>query len=393
MDVGPHARAERVIDEAVTLERLLAGEGFRHDERFEVHTVVTAHGDFFTRQSRRDQAFDFPGIHRRIIANSIMMRRMFAPAAAIVVGFAALAWGADRFVTGAASAAHSFGVSSMLIGLTVVALGTAAPEMLVAVLAALDGKPGIAIGNALGSNLTNLTLVLGAAALAAPLTIRGRTLRRELPTLLAIIALAWLALADGVLSRVDGALLVAGIVPLLWWMARLGRLAEAGADPMAGEFEAEAATKAVPRRRAMLWAVGGLAALLAGSRGVVWGAATLAEAWGVSDTVIGLSVVAIGTSLPELGASVAAALKSEDEIAVGNVLGANMFNLLVVLGAPGLLAPGPVEDHVLTRDLPLVLGLTIAVAAVARLRRGRLGRGVGLALVVAFVAYQWLLYD
>ena len=393
MDVGPHARAERVIDEAVTLERLLAGEGFRHDERFEVHTVVTAHGDFFTRQSRRDQAFDFPGIHRRIIANSIMMRRMFAPAAAIVVGFAALAWGADRFVLGAASTARSFGVSPMLIGLTVVALGTAAPEMLVAILAAIDGKPGIAIGNALGSNLTNLSLVLGCAALVAPLTIRSRTLRNELPVLLAIIVLAWLALADGVLSRMDGALLVAGVVPLLWWMTRLGRIGEATADPLSGEFAAVAEEKTLARGVAQLWLVVGLATLLAGSRGVVWGASTLAAAWGVSDTVIGLSVVAIGTSLPELGASVVAALKGEDEIAVGNVLGANMFNLLVVLAAPGLLAPGAVERAVTARDLPLVLGLTVGVAAVAWLRRGRLGRGIGGALVVAFVAYQWLLYD
>lgn len=328
-----------------------------------------------------------------MITNSLIMRRVLGPAAAVIAGFAFLAWGADRFVVGAASTARAHGVSPMLIGLTVVGLGTAAPEILVALLAALDERPGLAIGNALGSNVTNLALVLGAAAVVAPMRVRGRTLAREWPVLAAIVALAWVALGDGGLSRVEGAALVGGVVPVLWWMARLGRLADRDHDPLADEFAAEADANAMSRSRAMLATAIGLAALLVGSRGVVWGAIEIAEAWGVSDTVIGLSVVAVGTSLPELAASVTAALKREHEIAVGNVLGANLFNLLVVLGVPGLVAPGGVEPAVLTRDLPMVAGLTVGVGVLAWLRRGRLGRTTGLALLAAFVAYQWLLYD
>ena len=328
-----------------------------------------------------------------MIPNSLIMRRMLPSVFAIVFGFASLAWGADRFVAGAAATARNAGVSPLFVGLTVVALGTAAPEMLVAAVAAFDGNPGLAVGNALGSNITNFTLVLGAAALAAPLTLRSLTLRREFPVLLGIMAAAWWLVHDGTLLRPAGLLLIAGVAPLLAWMVWAGRNADVAHDAVAAALVAEA--PALTPARALLWLAAGLAALLVGSRAVVWGAMGVAGAWGVSDTVIGLSVVAVGTSLPELAASVAAARRNEHDIAVGNVLGSNMFNLLIVLGLPGLIAPGPIEPAVLGRDFPVMVGLALAVAALAFARRGRarLGRPAGLLLLAAFVCYQWLLYD
>ena len=328
-----------------------------------------------------------------MIPNSFMMRPMPLPALAIILGFMLLAWGADRFVAGAAATARNAGLSPLFVGLTIVALGTAAPEMLVAAVAAFDGNPGLAVGNALGSNVTNISLVLGAAALAAPLTLRRLTLRREFPMLFGIMLAAWWLLRDSSLLRPAGGLLVAGVVPLLAWMFWAGRNTDAVHDAYAATRVAE--TPMLSRARASLWLVLGLAALLAGSRGVVWGAVSIAGFWGVSDTVIGLSVVAVGTSLPELAASVAAARRNEHDIALGNVFGSNMFNLLVVLGLPGIIAPGPVEPAVLNRDFPVIVGLVLAVAALAFVRRGhpRLGRPAGLLLLAAFVCYQWLLYD
>ncbi len=311
------------------------------------------------------------------------------PAIAVIAGFCFLAWGADRFVAGAAGTARNLGLSPLFIGLTIVGLGTSAPEMLVSVIAALDGNPGIAVGNALGSNITNCALVLGAAALIAPLTLRSKTIKREIPVLFLIIAISWFLLRDGDLMRGNGLVLVAGVLPLLVWMYWIGKRGEADHDAVAGELP----EMSLPR--SLVWLAVGLGVLLVSSRSVVWGAATIAEVWGVSDTVIGLSVIAIGTSLPELAATVAAAMRDEHDIAVGNVLGSNMFNLLVVLGLPGLIAPGRVDPEVLTRDFPVMLAITLAVAAMAFMRPGpaRLGRAEGGVLLVAFVCYQWLLYD
>ncbi len=314
---------------------------------------------------------------------------MLMPAIAVVIGFCFLAWGADRFVAGAAGTARNLGLSPLFIGLTIVGLGTSAPEMLVSVIAAFDGNPGIAIGNALGSNITNSALVLGAAALIAPLTLRSKTIKREIPVLFLIIAISWFLLRDGDLMLGNGLVLVGLVVPLLVWMFWIGKRGEADHDAVVGELPD------LSLARSLVWLFVGLGVLLASSRAVVWGAATIAEVWGVSDTVIGLSVIAIGTSLPELAATVAAAMRDEHDIAVGNVFGSNMFNLLVVLGLPGLIAPGPVDPEVLTRDFPVMLAVTIAVAAMAFMRKGpaQLGRPAGAALVVAFVCYQWLLYD
>lgn len=316
---------------------------------------------------------------------------MLSPLIAIIIGFAVLAWGADRLVVGAAGTARNLGFSPLFVGLTVVALGTSAPEMIVSAIAAWNGNPGLAVGNALGSNITNSALVLGAAALVAPLQFSSPALRREFPVLLVIMAAAWWLLRDGDLGRADGWLLVAGVVPLLWWMVLIGR---EGDSPLAEAAE-EAIPGSITLQRSLLWLFVGVVVLLVSSRVVVWGALGLAEHFGLDDTVVGLSIVAIGTSLPELAASVVGASRGEHEIAVGNVLGSNMFNLLVVLGLPGIIAPGAINDAVMSRDFPVMVGITLALMAFAMLRRGppRLGRVPGALLVLGFCAYMALLYD
>ncbi len=320
------------------------------------------------------------------------MPPMLLPVLAIVSGFAVLVWAADRFIVGAGATARNLGFSPLFVGLTVVALGTSAPEILVSAIAAYQGNPGLAIGNAIGSNITNVALVLGAAAMVAPLTLRSRTLKREFPVLLGIMAGAWLVLMNGMLGRFEGLILVSTIVPLLWWMVIIGRSPDAD-DPIVAEYEAE--IPSIGLKRSLTWLFVGLILLLASSRIVVWGAVEMAELLGVSDTVIGLSIIAVGTSLPELAASVMGALKKEHDIAVGNVLGSNMFNLLVVLGIPGLVAPGPVPAEVLSRDFPVMAALALALVTMAYARRGhpRLGRSSGALLLIAFVCYELLLYD
>lgn len=321
---------------------------------------------------------------------------MLLYSAALLVGFALLVWSADRFVVGAAGTARNLGVPTLIIGLTVVGIGTSAPEILISAIAAATGNPDIAIGNAIGSNITNTALVLGVTALVVPLAIRSETLRRELPLLMVIMLLALGLLLDGVLSRLDGVALLAGMVLLLAWLTRLA-LKSRGSDPLVAEYSAEIPA-GLTLGASLGWLFLGLVVLLASARLLVWGAASMAEALGVSDLVIGLTIVAIGTSLPELAASLSAALKNEHDIAVGNVLGSNMFNLLAVLGLPGIIRPGAVPGEVLTRDFPAMIALTLlfyGFAGVTRWRTGgaaRITRLDGALLTAGFGAYLAWLY-
>ena len=313
--------------------------------------------------------------------------------AAIIGGFGLLVWGADRFVIGAAASARNLGVSPLLIGLTIVGFGTSAPEMLVSGMAAWSGNAGLGIGNAVGSNIANVGLILGLTALLVPLQVHSVTLRRELPMLL-ITALAALALLlDGSLDRVDGLVLMGGLVAMLAWVVHLGLSARRGVDPMAAEFAAEIPAD-LSTGQALFWLLAGILVLLFASRLLVWGAVGVATWLGVSDLVIGLTIVALGTSLPELAASIASARKGEHDIAIGNVIGSNMFNLLAVLGMPALIQPGPVERAVLTRDFPVMIGLTLGLMLMARgfHQAGHISRLEGLVLVAVYCAYQTLLY-
>ncbi len=311
---------------------------------------------------------------------------------AAIFGFIGVAWGADRFVYGAAALARNLGVSTLVIGLTIVAIGTSAPEMLVSGVAAWEGFPAMGIGNAIGSNITNVTLVLGAAAIARPLRVASRLLRRELPILMGIMLGTYLFLANGVLGRVEGMVLLLGMAALVGWIAYLG-LHERPDDPDPLTLGLEELPDAVPSGRATLWSVIGLLTLLVGSRILVWGAEELALSIGVSDLVIGLTVVALGTSLPELAASVAAARRNEDDIAIGNVVGSNMFNLLGVLGLPGVIAPGPIDSGVLSRDFPVMFGVTLLLVLMSRGdKQHHIGLGQGIVLLALYFGYTALVF-
>jgi len=311
---------------------------------------------------------------------------------ALVAGFALLVWGADRFVHGAAATARNLGVSPLIIGLTIVGVGTSAPEILVSTMAALQGNPSLAVGNAVGSNIANIALVLGATALISPLRVKSETLSREYPMMFAVMLLTLVLMLDYNLSRLDGFVLLGALAVMLYWMISLG-LRKHRRDPMEADYEKEIPV-GMPTARAAAWTLLGLLVLLGASRLLVWAAVDVAQAFGVSDLVIGLTVVAIGTSLPELAASIVSALKKQPDIAIGNIIGSNIFNLLAVIGLPTALAPHALDPAVLTRDMPVMIGLSIALFAMAYGFRGQgcINRIEGALLVLAYFAYLTLLY-
>jgi len=310
---------------------------------------------------------------------------------ALLAGFALLAWSADRFVDGAASLARLLGISPMVIGMTIVSLGTSSPEIVVAAIAASDGSPQLAIGNALGSNIANIGLVIGVTAMIMPLAVQSQTIRREFPVLLLVMLLALGLMLDGELGRADGLVLLAGLLVLFGWLILSGRRERP--DILQEEFS-DAIPVTDSMRQSVIWLLTGLLVLLLASRLVVWGAVNIAQAFGVSDLLIGLTIVAIGTSLPELMASMAGALKREPDIAIGNVLGSNMVNTLGVLCMPALIAPGPFDAAALLRDMPIMFGLTLMLMLMAFGRRGQgcISRFDGFVLLVCFCAYLGLLY-
>jgi len=314
--------------------------------------------------------------------------------AAVVLGLVVLVWSADQFVAGAAGLARALGISPLIIGLTIVAFGTSAPEMLVSAVAALQGNSGLAIGNAVGSNIANMALVLGVTALIAPLAVHSRTLSREFPLMLIVMAVSWLLLGNGELSRLDGVLLLMGMLGVILWTIHLARTTGLE-DPLIEELTEEI-PEAMPKGRAWWLLASGLLLLLGSSKLLVWGAVGIAQYYGVSDLVIGLTIVAIGTSLPELAASVAAARKNEHDIAVGNVVGSNLFNILAVLGIAGTIGPGAVDSDVLYRDFPLMLALAVALYLMARgfnhNGHGLIKRWAGLVLLLVFLGYQMSLF-
>ncbi len=309
---------------------------------------------------------------------------------AVISGFALLVWGADRFVYGAAATAVNLGVSPLIIGLTVVGIGTSAPEILVSVMAALQGNPAMGVGNALGSNIANIALVLGITAMITPLVVKSNILKREYPLMFAFMLLALLLMIDGNLSRIDGLILLTGLVFLIGWMIHTAR--QKPDDSMEQEFEEE--IPHISTSRAIFWLLIGMALLLGSSRLLVWGAVDIAHSLGISDLVIGLTIVAIGTSLPELAASVMSALKNEPDIAIGNIIGSNMFNLLAVLGLPGLIQPLDLDPAVLGRDFPFMIGLSIAlfIMAYGRFSHGVINRFEGFLLTAAYGGYLLILY-
>jgi cation:H+ antiporter len=308
----------------------------------------------------------------------------------IIIGFGLLVWGAERFVHGAAAIANNFGVPPLIIGLTVVGIGTSAPEILISMVAAYEGNPALAVGNALGSNITNIALVLGITALVMPLTVKSETLRREYPIMFSVMLLALVLVMDGHLGQVDGLILISGLFLMLYWMIQTAKKQKR--DPMEKEFEQE--IPEISTQKAFLWFFIGLVLLIISSRGLVWGSINIAKAAGISDLVIGLTIVAIGTSLPELAASIMSALKKEHDIAIGNIIGSNMFNMLVVFGIPGLMSPHIIDSAILDRDFPFMIGLSIAlfIMAYGFKGEGRINRFEGSLLLGGYVTYMIVLY-
>ena len=311
---------------------------------------------------------------------------------AILAGFILLIWSADRFIIGAAATARNFDVPPLIIGLTIVGFGTSAPEMMVAGFAAYNGSPALAIGNALGSNITNITLVLGVAALIVPLDVHSRIIKKELPILLLATLMALALLRDMTLDRLDGFVLLSLLFLLMWWITRQG-MRNQSEDALTVEYIEELPDQ-MSTSHALFWLVAGLILLTVSSKVLVWGAVNVAIDLGISELVIGLTIIAIGTSLPELAASITGALKNEHDLAIGNVVGSNLFNTLGVLAIPGLIHPAALAEGVLERDLPVVLVLTILLFVMAYGFRaeGRINRIEAGLLLSAFFAYQMLLF-
>jgi len=319
---------------------------------------------------------------------------------AILAGFGLLIWSADLFVLGASATARNLGVSPLVIGLTVVGFGTSAPEMLVASIAAAGGNPGLAVGNALGSNIANIALILGITALIVPLSVHSDILKREYPLLLLASIIASVCIGmDNHLGWIDGLIFAAVLVAIMSWLVhqalsnRCTDSLQCEIDPMVQEFEQEIPSH-MPMKHALIRLFSGLVLLLISSKLLVWAAINIATVLGISDLIIGLTIVAIGTSLPELAASIACARKGEHDIAIGNIIGSNIFNTLGVLGVAGLIRPTALDAGVLGRDLPLMLILTLLLLIMSYGFRdhGRINRFEGGFLLAIFIGYQVVLY-
>lgn len=313
---------------------------------------------------------------------------------AVLAGLGILVWGADRFVDGAASTARYFGMPSLLIGMIILGFGTSAPEMVVSALAAMDGNAGIGIGNAYGSNIANIALILGLTAMISPIKVSSGVLRKELPILTLITAFSIFLLADLYLSRQNAVMLLVLFFILMAWTIAQGMKKPYNSivqsDPLAEEVEIEESENSLPLNRAIFWLAAGLLLLLAGSRIFVWGAVAMAGMLGVSDLIIGLTVAAIGTSLPELASSVLAARKGEHELALGNVIGSNLFNTLAVVGISGTIYPVAVEAPVLYRDMAVMGILTLSLFVLGygfRGKQGRISRFDGGILFLVYMCY------
>lgn len=306
---------------------------------------------------------------------------------AVVFGLALLVWSADRFVEGSASTARHFGIPPLLIGMVIIGFGTSSPELVVSAIAASLGNPGIALGNAYGSNIANIALILGLTALISPIFVHSQVLRRELPILTAVTALAAWQVWDGHITRFDAVVLLAVFAGLMGWTIWQGL--QKKTDALGSEVERELEAQAMPIRRAVFWLIVGLILLIVSSRILVWGAVEIARGFGVSDLIIGLTVVAVGTSLPELASSIIAVRKGEHDIAVGNVIGSNLFNTLAVVGIAGAIHPMAVEPEVFQRDIMVMAALTLSLFIIGYGFRGpgRINRFEGIALLACYIGY------
>lgn len=319
---------------------------------------------------------------------------MLLASIALIVGLMVLMWSADHFVNSSAATARNFGMSPMLIGLTIVAIGTSAPEVLVSLVAALSGFGDLAVGNAVGSNIANVGIVLGLTLLIAPIRVNPRLMSKELPLLVGITVISGAVIYDNLINFLDGILLITALVITMVLIHYWQKQPSDAAFSTIGEEE-EAEIPEMKQGKATLILIGSLLLLLGSSRVLVWSATTIAQYFGVSELTIGLTVVAIGTSLPELAASVASALRKHPDMALGNIIGSNMFNLLAVMAVPGLVGESTINPSAFTRDYPVMCAITILlmVLVLAGKKPRTLGRISGITLCAAYISYTtWLLF-
>nr|WP_249200500.1 calcium/sodium antiporter [Thetidibacter halocola] len=297
----------------------------------------------------------------------------------MIGGLVGLFFGGEALVRGSVGIARRMAIPPLLIGLTVVGFGTSTPELLVSVDAAWRGVPDIALGNIVGSNIANILLIIGLSALVWPIKVMGATLRRDTAVMMAAALVLVPIFAMAQMGRPAGLVLVAGLVAYLVWAYR-----------QPGDMEAEDVGVPAPASAlvSILWVIGGLVALMVGARFLVDGAVTIARGFGISEAFIGLTIVAVGTSLPELATSLIAAFRRQSEIAIGNIVGSNIFNVLGILGVTALIAPIPVASRFLTFDLPVMIAVSL-ILTVLLLTRPVIGRGIGVAMLAGYVAYVW----
>lgn len=301
----------------------------------------------------------------------------------LVIGLILLVWSADKFVDGASATARYLGLSPLLIGIVIVGFGTSTPEMLVSASSALDGASGLALGNAYGSNIANIALILGATAVISPILVAKDVLKKELPALLAITALSAYFLTDATVTQTEAVILLVVFAIYMVW-----RIWDAKKFPI---VEEETNQAPVSLKKSVFWLVVGLLLLMVSSKLMVVGAVSLAKELGVSDLVIGLTIVAVGTSLPELASSIIAARKGESDLALGNIVGSNLFNTLVVVGIAGVISPMQVEPDIFSRDMLVMSALTVLLALCcypfSRKKQGKITRFEGFLLILCFVGY------
>ena len=312
---------------------------------------------------------------------------MLGNIAEVIIGLVLLIWGADRFVHGSSALARNLGVAPLMIGLTIVAFATSAPEILVSGVAALRGEPDLAIGNAIGSNIANIGLVLGTVALFRPIELKSATLRREMPALLAVSLLTVALFLDSTLNRIDGFVLLTGLIIVIIWLVRLG-LRSSASDPLQADYDAEI-PKDMKTWVAGFWLLVGIGTLLFGAELLVDGAIEIARAIGVSEVVIGITLVALATSLPELAVSLVSAIRGEYGLAIGNIVGSNIFNLLAVIGVAAAIQPAVLPPTVLSLHIFVMVAFTLVLFAMTYEYdgRGAISRFEGFMLVTAYLAF------
>lgn len=316
---------------------------------------------------------------------------MLLPSLAIIAGLLLLIWSADRFVDGAAATARHFGMPQLLIGIVIIGFGTSAPEMIVSAFSALNGNPGIALGNAYGSNIANIALIIGLTAFILPLAVNSQVLKQELPVLLLVTVLSALLIIDGEIYHLDAWILLGVFFIYMGWT--IWHAIHNKEDALTADVIEELQEQEyMSLGKAVVWVAIGLLLLIGSSEMLVWGAVEIAHYFGVSDLVIGLTIVAVGTSLPELASSIIAARKKEVDLAVGNIIGSNLFNTLAVVGIAGTISPIKVGPEIFTRDMLVMSALTILLLIFGLGKKGEINRLKGLLLLLAYIGYNFYLF-